>query len=132
MPITISNGGILRGTGTMTEAVTIASDGILQPGDPTGILTVDDDITIDGALQITLDGLGNNGLNVAGDLDITQASLVVTGTGASSAHIIAQYGTLTGTRFDSVNIPQGWTIDYEYDGNKIALVQPKPTVFRFR
>ena len=70
---------------------------------------------------------------LSGDLDISLAAVdfadISTGpVGLSGiAYIFATYGTLTGSQFASVvDLPAGYTLDYAYGGNNIALV-PEPT-----
>jgi autotransporter-associated beta strand protein len=59
-------------------------------------------------------------------LDISNATLEFTDMGALSAgtHVFAQYGSLVGGSFFSVmGLPAGFTIDYAFGGNQIALVE---------
>jgi hypothetical protein len=67
-------------------------------------------------------------VDVTGNLNITGATLSVTGaSGNQGTLVIATYsGTLSGT-FDSNNLPADWSIDYNYQGlNQIALI-PHPS-----
>lgn len=59
-------------------------------------------------------------------LDISNATLEFTDMGALTAgtHVFAEYGSLVGGSFMSVvGLPAGFTIDYAFGGNKIALVE---------
>lgn len=131
-------GGTIKGTGVINVnyASTIPAAGTIAPGYPTGTLTITNKpCTINGNLDVTIDGALHSMLAVDGALTITSATLNVTvlsTTGASV--IIATYDSLVGTAFASVNgLPDGWTIDYNYQaGNAIALMPPQAgTVFLF-
>ena len=128
-----TSGATLKGTGTMSSPVTVAVGANLSPGNPTGLLTVSGNTTINGTLAITVDGTTNGVLAVSGNLDISGASsaLLVSGSSVNQACIIATYGSLTGT-FSTNSLPSGWVIDYAYNSeNKIAIKKPGGTVFRF-
>ena len=80
-------------------------------------------------------GDGVSGLWKAGTIDITNGSVIfdsLFGEPADdSAYVFMTYSQLVGSQFASVqNIPAGYTIDYHYNGNSIALVQvvPEPSV----
>lgn len=71
-------------------------------------------------------GSGSSGLLIAQELDITDAvvSLAITGTLDDPAYVLATYTTLTGTAFATgPAIPPGYELKYDYQGNKIALVE---------
>ena len=80
-------------------------------------------------LTIVLDptDAGSSGKIAAADLNITNAAVTLSPTAALNdpVYVIATYtGTLTGSAFASVSgLPGGYTINYAYEGNKIALVQ---------
>ncbi|MEX0642995.1 MAG: autotransporter-associated beta strand repeat-containing protein [Pirellulales bacterium] len=60
-----------------------------------------------------------------GDLNIDNATLDLTSLGSLNAgtHVIAEYGSLVGTFGGGVTgLPGGFTINYAFEGNKIALV----------
>ncbi len=81
-------------------------------------------------LVIGLDatGAGSAGLLNAAVLDISEAALEFTFTGAldDGAYVIASYSSLVGT-FASVDAPAGYSVDYNYNGgNQIAIVVPEP------
>src|SRR5690606_3462755 len=69
-------------------------------------------------------------INVAGELDITLATVdfsVLSGGAALPVYVIAEYGSLTGTQFASVNnLPAGYNLVYNHgpESNQIALVDP--------
>jgi hypothetical protein len=133
---TVNTSGKLGGTGTISAGVTVNAGGTLSPGGGVGTLTV-------GSALFNTDGITNGKLLIEfnGDTD-TIDKLVVTGTlditnattldfdnlGAGvlngSPKIFASYSVLTGTEFTNVvDLPDGYTIDYNYLGSKqIALV----------
>ena len=55
--------------------------------------------TINGTLAIELAGSSADRLNVTGNLDITNATLALTGTPTAPEYVIASFGTVTGSRF---------------------------------
>ena len=67
-------------------------------------------------------------LNDSAPLDISAATSAVTfnvtGTLSQPAYVFANYSSLTGSAFSTVNnLPAGYSIDYDYQGNNdIALV----------
>ena len=73
-------------------------------------------------------------LAVGGNLDITGATVdfedIEDGgtTLDNEAYVFATYDTLTGTFGTVTDLPSGYTIDYAYGGNSIALV-PEPATF---
>jgi autotransporter-associated beta strand protein len=124
--VSVGSGAVLGGTGTVTGTVSVGVGGTVAPGASTGTLTAGTGL-IDGNLQVELDGASADRLTVTGELNITNANLVIDtpGAGATEAvYIIASYGTLTGTDFASTSpLPDGYALDYNYQGNKqIALV----------
>ncbi len=127
------SGGTLAGTGTINDPVSVPASGVLAPGDPTGTLTVtNNNCTINGTLTIHVDSRRSPvcsllAVDAGKTLDITGATLDVTvGESPGGALVIARYGTLTGT-FGTVNLPEGWAINYEYDlGTAIAVIASPP------
>jgi autotransporter-associated beta strand protein len=74
-------------------------------------------------------GVGSAGLLNAGSLDISSGvvTFVTLGELNDSVYILANYTGLVGTQFASVTAPTGYTINYSYEGNQIALeVIPEP------
>ena len=74
-----------------------------------------------------LDGTnaGSSGRIVAAGLDVTTAAVVLTVDNPlnDAAYILADYTSLNGSQFASVNPPDGYTINYAYNGGtQIALV----------
>ena len=64
---------------------------------------------------------GNDRLAVSGALDVSGATLNLTGTLTAPAYVIATYGTLTGTFAHITGMPGDYSMDYAYSGNKIAI-----------
>jgi fibronectin-binding autotransporter adhesin len=130
---TAATGGTLGGTGSVgSSAVAVQSGGTLAPGassiDTFSVGSAD----IDGTLAIEYNGGTIDKLLVAGALDIAGATLTFSNLGAltSGAHVLAQYGSLTGNPFTTVNgLPSGYGIKYDYQSNKIALVPILPGDF---
>lgn len=125
--VTVSTGAFFGGTGVGTNTVTINSGGTLAAGDGgIGSLTVAA-ADIDGTLAVETNGSGAGTidlLNVTGQLDISSATLSFTNIGSAlddAVYILATYGSLVGT-FASANTPSGYSLDYAFGGNSIALV----------
>ena len=134
-PWTLGATQTLNGNGLVDGNMTAA--GHIAPGNSIGTLSVTGNMTISGTLDVEYDdslaGQKIDLLAVSGDLDISLAAVdfadISTGpVGLSGiAYIFATYGTLTGSQFASVvDLPTGYTIDYAYSGNNIALI-PEPT-----
>jgi autotransporter-associated beta strand protein len=70
--VTVANGGILGGKGIISGAVTVQSGGVLAPGNPLGILTVNNTLTLTSGsttfMQVGHSPLTNNTLKVSGTL----------------------------------------------------------------
>jgi fibronectin-binding autotransporter adhesin len=130
--VNVASGGTLGGTGSIAGAVSIAAGGFLSPGASIETLAAGS-ADIDGTLVIEYDTTTADVLNVAGTLDITNATLDLNGlapanAGPLFAYIIATYGNLVGGSFASVlDVPAGYSVNYAYQGNNIALVIPEPT-----
>ena len=147
--------GVLAVNGSVTSDVTVATDATLQgigavgsvtgtstvygrvaPGNSIGTLTVNGSMAISGTFDVEYDDTLTQPidlLNVSGTLDITSAAVDFADISSGSiglsgmAYVFATYGTLSGSQFASVvDLPSGYTIDYAYGGNNIALV-PEPT-----
>ena len=71
-------------------------------------------------------GSGSSGKITAANLDVTNATVTydITGPLDDPAYVLATYsGTLTGTFASAPTPPAGYTLNYAFEGNKIALVQ---------
>lgn len=122
-------GGILKGTGRVWQSnlLNVRAEATIAPGYPTGTLTVTNcAVTINGKLDITVDGAQNSRLAVANNtLTISNATLNVNVINPPSGVMtIATYGTLIG-QFAVTNGIDTWQVDYNYEGgNAIALIPP--------
>lgn len=121
------NEGTLGGSGTFAGAISVASGAILNPGVTTGVMSADSvSIAAGGTLAIDIAETGAvaaDRLDVAGNLNIAGASLDFNGTATSRVYILASYGTLTGT-FAAPSLPSGYTLEYAFGGNQIAITRP--------
>ena len=126
--VTVASGATLGGTGTVGGATTIDSGGTVSPGESIGTLTTSSDLTLNGTYLVEYDDSMSQKidlLNVGGLLDISSATVDFMNLGTSLAgasYTFATYSSLSGGAFASVmNLPGGYTIDYAFGGNNIAL-----------
>ena len=127
--------GTLSGTGSLVSSLAVGSSATVAPG-LTGIGTfaVGAGSTLGGTLAVTVDpaSAGASDLfSVGGLFDLTVGTSTVDfttlGTLDDPAYVFASYGSLSGTFGTATNLPTGYTIDYGYLGNFIALVPvPEP------
>jgi fibronectin-binding autotransporter adhesin len=124
--LTNVNAGTLGGSGTFAGAIAVLSGAELNPGVTTGVLAADSvNIAAGGTLVIDLAESGTvaaDQLRVANNLTISGATLDLNGTPTSRVYLLATYGTLTGT-FAAPSIPSGYTLDYAFGGNRIAITR---------
>ena len=109
---TVAAGATLGGTGTLGGALT--NNGIVNPGDGVGTLSVNGNtiMSADSHLAIGLSGTTADKLAVTGNLDLVSLGnfLDVTGVGTGTSWVIATYtGTLTGT-FETIT--SGYSVNY--------------------
>ena len=133
--VTVNSGATLQGTGRVATT-TVDVGGHVAPGNSIGTLTVSGSMAISGTLDVEYDDSLTQPidlLNVSGTLDITAATVDFADISSGAlglsepAYVFATYGTLTGSQFASVvDLPTGYSINYAYAGNNIALV-PEPT-----
>jgi hypothetical protein len=121
----IFTGGTLAGNATISETFTVPSGGVVAPGNPTGLMTIDG-LTLNGTLKITVDGAETPGFSSlsVGALDISNATLTVDKISSvqGSWLEVVNYTGLTGT-FATTNLPAGWEIDYAYKGNDVIAIK---------
>ncbi|MAS94337.1 MAG: hypothetical protein CMO55_14155 [Verrucomicrobiales bacterium] len=117
---TVASGAILAGTGSTDGVLTVDAGGTLAPGVAgVGTLTFSNGGTVNGTLEIELDGTGTGSADVfavVGNLDISAATLSLTALSATDdpTYAIASYtGALTGT---FVGIPDGSPINVTFGG----------------
>jgi fibronectin-binding autotransporter adhesin len=124
---TISGGTLDLGTAgsiAASTALTLGSAGTLDTSDQTA------DFAIPASQPVTFvidpSGAGSSGKIVADGLNITNAAVTISPTATldDAAYVLATYTPpLTGAAFASTSgVPSGYEIDYDYEGNKIALV----------
>ena len=128
--------GTLSGTGSLASSVTVASGAFLAPGvGGIGNFNVAGGVTLAGTLAVGVDTIGagvSDIFSVGGALDLSAGTSAidfsVLGALDDPAYVFASYGSLNGTFGTVSNLPTGYTIDYGYLGNFIALVPvPEPT-----
>ncbi|MCA9190950.1 MAG: PEP-CTERM sorting domain-containing protein [Planctomycetales bacterium] len=126
--------GEVGGNGVIGGNLTVATAGATAaPGASIGTLTVMGNTSISGILEIEFDGAGAGSidlLDTTGTLTLAAGStlnLVQLGASADdAAYVFATYGTLSGTFTTVNNLPSGYTVNYAYNGNSIALVSAVP------
>jgi hypothetical protein len=107
--------------------------GTLSPGDSIESLTVGSPGGI-GSLLVEYDSTAQtiDMLNVTGALDVSAFTLNFADLGAGSlsnpSYVFATCGSLLGT-FSTINaLPSGYTVEYAFGGNNIAIVAvPEPS-----
>ncbi len=110
--VSVSSGGILAGTGTITNGVSVA--GIVNPG-TTGIgtLTVGSASFVGGGnLRVGVNGTTNGLFKATGALSLTGASISIVPTGSGwtqPSYVVAQGSPLTGT---FASVPDGYAVTY--------------------
>lgn len=111
--VTVQFGGTLGGSGAVGGAVTVNSGGTLAPGNPLGILTISNNLTLaDGSqtqVQIQHSPLTNDAVNVSGILTeggilIVTNSGVAAFTAGDSFKLFSAAGGYAGS-FSSVSLP---------------------------
>lgn len=121
-----STGGTLSGTGAIAPATTIPAGNSVAPGSGgTGILSFNTGLTITGTYVCDVSGVNSDKLAVTGNLDISAATLAVSGIPTAPSYTIASYtGTLTGTTFGTISpaIPAGYFVVVD-SINKLILLQ---------
>ncbi|GAA5125304.1 autotransporter-associated beta strand repeat-containing protein [Luteolibacter yonseiensis] len=118
---TVVSGGSLGGTGTIPGAVSILAGANLNPGATAGTLTAGS-VTFAATSTFTTDlAADQDKLAVTGNLNIGSATLILNGTPTAAVYILASYGSLTGTFSSTPVLPSGYSIDYAYQGNQIAI-----------
>ena len=123
--VKVAGGAMLGGGGSIEGSVEMAPASVLA-SDPSNTLTVRGDMAVRGTLVLGTAGSNAGRLVVSGNLDLTGARLTVKTTPAqarSPFHLIASYGSLHGAFSEKEPLPEGYTLDYHYNGhNQIALV----------
>ena len=119
--LSVASTATLGGSGTVSGAITVDSGGTLAPGNSVGTLTAGS-AAINGTLAIELDGGSADRLNVTGNLNITNATLALSGTPTAPELILAGFGSLTGSAFSHVTgMPNGYQVTYDLTNQQIKL-----------
>lgn len=122
---------VLAGSGTITGPATAAAGSIVAPGGSIGTLTATGGFTLLGDLVIEISGTAIDLLDSSsGALAIGSGTVSFTELAAPVGDLVfAKYLSLSGGAFGTVTgLPAGYSIDYAYLGNQIALVQSTPGV----
>ena len=127
--VTVGASGTLAGIGTIGGAVVV--NGQIAPGvTTTGTLTVDSNVSFTTGSTLRIDVSDASApkkdlLSVVGSLSATGATLDfdVTGTLADTVYVVATYTGTAPSGFTAVDLPSGYVVDYNYNGNSIALVK---------
>jgi hypothetical protein len=96
----------------------------------TGTLTVNSNVSFTTGSTLRIDVSDASApkkdlLSIAGSLSATGATLDfdVTGTLADTVYVVATYTGTAPSGFTAVGVPAGFVVDYNYNGNSIALVK---------
>jgi hypothetical protein len=127
--LSLSGNGIAANRYSDYDTLFISSKSTLaiSDTDTLGTLVVSNPFggTLGGTLLVDLDGASGlaDTLEVSGELNLSGVVLEVNEMTSldDPAYVIAEYGSLVGT-FSSANLPTGYSLDYAYDGNQIAVV----------
>lgn len=129
---TLVSGGALGGNCTLAGALNVAAGATLNPGVAIGSFSAGP-TTIAGAYACQVSGSACDHLIVAGDLDISAATLAISDVNPPSveALVIATYSGAQPSPFATVTgMPAGYQLDYHYQGTgRIALVRTGDTAF---
>lgn len=121
--------GGLKGAGSINAGANTLAISTLSPGSSPGTLDVTGNLTLRGDYLVEVSGSSIDLVNVSGVLDLSSVtdSLTVAGTLVDAVYIIGTYGSSAADfAFNTLNNLQGYAVDYQYEGNKIALIAPAP------
>lgn len=123
--VQVAGGASFGGGGSVSGALDMAPDSTLSP-DPASVIEVLGNAAVHGSLVLDLTTGAAGRLDVRGKLDLGGARLVVKPNSLkmhSPVHLIASYGVLHGKFALDDPLPDGYLLDYHYNGqNQIALV----------
>lgn len=125
--VTVGASGTVKGNGTIAGDVAVS--GQVAPGLTIGTLTINGDVAFSAGSTLRID-VNNAGapkqdlLSIAGSLAATSATIDfdVTGSLVDPVYVFATYTGSAPTGFTAVDVPAGYVVDYDYNGNSIALV----------
>jgi autotransporter-associated beta strand protein/T5SS/PEP-CTERM-associated repeat protein len=129
--LTTVSTGSLGGVGYIEGSLSVATGAAVAPGDPTGILEVNGNVSFASGsnFAVTINDanpIPAGELDVNGTLNLANANLTLTGTPALATYIIASYGTLSGTFASTPTLPAGYSLDLNFGGNnQIAITRPQ-------
>lgn len=113
---TVKTTATLKGSGSSTGTLSVESGGIVAPGNSIGTLGAGA-TTLAGTYVCEVDATTSDVLAVTGALDLTGATLELSGTPAAASYTIATYtGALTGTFTASPALPSGYSFNYTTPG----------------
>lgn len=125
--VTVDGAGTLAGTGIIGGDVVV--NGQVTPGVTTGDLTLTGNVSFAAGSTLKIDVNDASApkkdlLAVAGTLSAAAATLDfdVTGSLAEPVYVVATYTGSAPAGFTAVDVPAGYVVDYDYNGNSIALV----------
>ena len=124
--------GELRGTGTIAAPITVDDNGRFAPGAPTGMLTLEGDLTVtnNSAITIVLDGGLHGSLFIDGDLDVTAPieQLVIEGAalGGVSYDLITYTGSMRGSFWGISGVPASHRLAIVPTGNGATIIRLEP------
>ena len=110
--VTVQNGGTLTGAGTLAGFVTVAAGGKFGPGNPLGVLTISNNLSLASGstayFQVQHLPLTNNSVNVSGTMT-QDGTLIVTNSGAAAFIAGDSFKLFSATgyagAFSSFNLP---------------------------
>jgi autotransporter-associated beta strand protein len=125
--VTVGASGTLAGNGIIGGDVVV--NGEVTPGVTTGTLTVNSNVAFNTGSILRIDvsdaaAPKKDLLQVVGSMTATGATIDfdVTGALADSVYVVATYTGSAPVGFTAVDVPAGYVVDYDYNGNSIALV----------
>lgn len=131
-PVSVRSGATLGGTGALAGAVSVDSGAVLAPGSlesPTEVLRVAS-LTATGSWTADYDAAAQvpvDVVEVSGLLKLEGATLILSALSAAPltelSYVIASYGNLEGAFGSVTGLPAGYSVDYAFGGNHIALVR---------
>jgi autotransporter-associated beta strand protein len=137
--VSVAGGATLMGGGTVMGNVASVMGGKVAPGASIGMMTVTGNATLSGTLDVeynsgddTIDMLSVSGALDLGGGVLKFADLATTPVALDQpAYVFASYGSLAAGRPTVEDLPDMYTVDYEYGeaNNQIALVAiPEPSM----
>jgi autotransporter-associated beta strand protein len=123
-----ANLGLIKGLGTISGA-TFHTGATVAPGFGMGALATSGTATLNGTLQVEINGTQHDQLNSLGNLVLGASSTLNLPAGnvydGSKTYIIAAYtGTRTGNFGSTSPLPAGYTLDYGTGTNSFVTLRP--------